>query len=124
MKKVYLFDDLGNYTGEAVEEFGITYVNKTEMCPDPEFLNGKFIVKWDGETWNYLDVVESSKKSAIEIPDDTCEQQEETTFDDQRIQFVKQQAQEQFPYMWELFENKLKELGIIENINKGESNGK
>lgn len=115
-KKVYILNEQGKYVGEGIEAFGISYVNKTEVAPDSKFLNGDYDVVWNGKEWEYILV--KTEEPKVFIPEPTEEeikaQQEE--LERQIIEHRKKQAQEQFPYLWELFENKLKELGVIKSI--------
>lgn len=115
-KKVYILNEQGKYVGEGIEAFGISYVNKTEVAPDSKFLNGDYDVVWNGKEWEYILV--KTEEPKVFIPEPTEEeikaQQEE--LERQRIEWEKKQAQEQFPYLWELFEVKLTELGVIKSI--------
>ena len=115
-KKVYILNEQNQYIGEGIEAFGISYVNKTEVAPDSKFLNGDYDVIWNGKEWEYILV--KTEEPEVFIPEPTEEeikaQQEE--LERQRIEQKKKEAQEQFPYLWELFENKLQELGVIKSI--------
>lgn len=122
MKKVYLLNDKNQYIGEGIEDFGITYVHKSEVAPEQKFLNGDYDVVWNGEEWEYI-LIKTEDSSTLEIiPEPTEEELEaqRVEMEKQRQEFLAQQAQDLFPHLWTLFEEKLKELGIIQDKNVGE----
>lgn len=120
MKKVYLLNDKNQYIGEGIEDFGISYVHKSEVAPDPEFLNGDYDVVWNGKEWEYILI--KTEEPAVLLPEPTEEELEaqRVEMEKQRQEFLAQQAQDLFPHLWTLFEEKLKELGIIQDKNVGE----
>lgn len=115
-KKVYILNEQGKYVGEGIEAFGISYVNKTEVAPDSKFLNGDYDVIWNGKEWEYILVKTEEPEVFISEPTEEEIKAQQEELERQRIEWKKEQAQEQFPYLWELFENKLKELGVIKSI--------
>lgn len=119
-KKVYILNEQGKYVGEGIEDFGISYVNKTEVAPDSKFLNGEYDVVWNGTEWEYI-ILKTEEPTTL-IPEPTEEElaAQQAEMEKQRQEWLKQQAEELFPYIWEVVENKLNELGIIQNKNLGE----
>lgn len=119
-KKVYLLNEQNHYIGEGIEDFGISYVNKTEVAPKQEYLNGEYDVVWNGEEWVYILIPKPEPES--EVPELTEEEikAQELEFEKQRLEELKKFVEEQFPHIWELVEKKLNELGIIQNKNIGE----
>lgn len=103
MRKVaYILNDENKYIGEGIEDFGISYVNKTYTAPDKNFLNGDYDVVWNGKEWEYILV--KTEEPKVFLPEPTEEeikaQQEE--LERQRIEHKKKQAKDLLPYMIEL----------------------
>lgn len=104
MRKVaYILNDENKYIGEGIEDFGISYVNKTYTAPDKNFLNGYYDVVWNGKEWEYIKVkgIEEAKPF---VPEPTEEEIKamEAEAERQRQEYLKQQAKDLFPYIMEL----------------------
>lgn len=102
-KTVYILNEQGQYMGEAIEEFGISYVYKTEVAPDPKFLNGDYDVIWNGTEWEYIEVNEIEVDESF-IPEPTEEEIKamEAEAEKQRQEILKQQAKDLLPHIIEL----------------------
>lgn len=102
-KKVYLLSEEGKYAGEGIEHFGISYVNKTEVAPDPKFLNGDYDVIWNGKEWEYIRVKGIEEVKPF-VPEPTPEelQKMEEEMKNKQAEWLKQQAKDLLPYMIEL----------------------
>lgn len=102
-KKVYILSEEGKYVGEGIEDFGIYYVNKTEVAPDPKLLNGDYDVIWNGKEWEYIKVkgIEEAKPF---VPEPTPEELQKMEEENKKRQeeWLKQQARELLPHMIEL----------------------
>lgn len=102
-KKVYLLNEEGRYVGEGIEHFGISYVNKTEVAPDQNFLNGDYDVIWNGKEWEYIKVkgIEEATTYEEKLTEEELKAIEE---ENKRLQveWLKQQAKDLLPYMVEL----------------------
>lgn len=104
MRKVaYILNDENKYIGEGIEDFGISYVNKTYTAPDKNFLNGDYDVVWNGKEWEYIKVkgIEESKPF---VPEPTEEEIKAMEAENERLrqEWLKQQAKDLFPYIMEL----------------------
>lgn len=106
-KKVYILDEENRYAGEAIEDFGISYVNKTEVAPDPDFLNGDFEVVWNGKEWEYIKVKGVEELTTHEENQPTEEELKAIEEENKRIhtEFLKLQAQELLPHLVELLKS-------------------
>lgn len=102
MKKVYLLNEQGQYIGEGVESFGISYVNKTEVAPDEKFLNGKYDVVWNGKEWTYTEIKEPEPEKPA--PEPTEEELKAMEEEQKRMQeeYIKANAKELFPHFIEM----------------------
>lgn len=119
-KKVYILNEQGKYVGEGIEDFGISYINKTEIAPEQKFLNGEYDVVWNGSEWEYILLKTEEPTTLILEPTEEELEAQRVEMEKHRQEWLKQQATELFPPLWVLFENKLNELGIIQNKNTGE----
>lgn len=121
-KVAYILNDENKYIGEGIEDFGISYVNKTYTAPDKNFLNGDYDVVWNGKEWEYIKVKGVEEVKTFDTPEPTEEEIKAMEAENERLrqEWLKQQANDIFPHIWELVEKKLNELGIIQNKNIGE----
>lgn len=104
MRKVaYILNDENKYIGEGIEDFGISYVNKTYTAPDKNFLNGDYDVVWNGKEWEYIKVkgIEEAKPF---VPEPTEEEIKAMEAENERLrqEWLRQQAKDLFPYIMEL----------------------
>lgn len=106
-KKVYILNEQGKYVGEGIEDFGISYVHKTEEAPDPKFLNGDYDVIWNGKEWEYIKVKGIEEATTYEEKQPTEEELKAIEEENKRLQVerLKQQAKELLPYMLELLKD-------------------
>lgn len=107
MRKVaYILNDENHYIGEGIEDFGISYVNKTYTAPDKNFLNGDYDVIWNGKEWEYIKVkgIEEAKPF---VPEPTPEELQKMEEENERLrqEWLKQQAKDLLPHLVELLKS-------------------
>lgn len=107
MKKVYLLNEKGQYIGEGIESFGISYVNKTEVAPDEKFLDGDYDVIWNGKEWEYIKVKGIEEVTTYEEKQLTEEELKAIEEENKRMQveWLKQQAKDLLPHFLELLKD-------------------